>query len=91
MNIKKLNEQLEEIKNNLAEAEPTEKQLSNLTIAWSKMAQQKVQDVEYVKGAYIGLTTELGALRLEHLYNNRPKGQAGYSKNLRSWYFQLDI
>jgi len=68
---------------------PTEDQLRRTQKDWEDIAREPVQ-VEYLKGAIIGLCSELGALRLEHKYKS-PKAHAGYSQNLGSWYFELEL
>lgn len=73
----------------LSESDPTEKQLSNLTSGWSKLAGEKVT-IEWIKGTYYGYCSELGCLKLEHDYNNRPKAEASYSKPKKTWFFRLE-
>lgn len=68
---------------------PTENQLLRTQRDWEKIAGEPVQ-VEYLKGAVIGLCSELGALRLEHKYR-KSDAKAGYSSNLGSWYFEIEL
>ena len=51
-------------------------------------------EVEYIKGAYYAYGSELACLRLFHKYNlsaHNPKVRIGYSKNLETWYFELEV
>lgn len=60
---------------------------------WTKTAQDEVE-LKQLGGAVYGFTTEIGALRLFHKYNmikNNGKTRMGYSKNLGTWYFSLEL
>lgn len=55
---------------------------------------QENMTVEYIKGAYYAYGSELACLRLFHRYNlssHNPKVRAGFSVNLKTWYFALEI
>lgn len=67
----------------------TKNVIKRVRIDWEKIAKTEVS-VRFVKGAFWGFTSELGALRLEHEYNNRAKASASYSVNLKSWMFTLE-
>jgi hypothetical protein len=68
---------------------PTETQLRRVQKDWEDIAGESIQ-IEYIKGSIIGLCSELGVLRLEHKYKVS-KARAGYSQNLGSWYFELEL
>jgi hypothetical protein len=68
---------------------PTKEQLLRTQQDWEEIAGEGV-DVESVKGTIYGYCSELGALRLEHRYK-ATNARAGYSKNLGTWYFSLQL
>jgi len=59
---------------------------------WEETAKETIE-VEQIKGAIYGFGTELAVLRIEHGYrgSNPEKVRAGYSENMKSWYFVLEI
>ena len=73
----------------------TESQLLRLQRDWEDAAKEPVK-IEDMKGLACGLTTELGALRLLAYYTtngryHNPKIRVGFSVNLKSWYFSLEM
>lgn len=69
---------------------PTEKQILSLQDDWRIIAKEDVK-VEFISGTYYGFCSELAALRLEHKYGTSSgKVAAGYSANLKSYYFKLE-
>lgn len=63
-------------------------------IEWSPIAKCAL-NVEIIENTVYGFTSnELGALRLFYHYNrltNTGKARMGYSENLKTWFFALDI
>lgn len=68
----------------------TEAQIARLAADWSKIAGELVR-IEEIKGIVYGFASELGTLRLYHKYQNPKKCRAGYSANLGTFYFSLDL
>lgn len=56
---------------------------------WSMIAAEAVR-VEYVKGTFYGYGSELAVYRIERKYNMRPKCEAFYSENLKTWVVRLE-
>jgi len=59
----------------------------------TKMAGEAVS-VEYIGGAYYAFGSEIATLRLFHSYNkaaHNPKASAGFSENLKKFYFRLEV
>jgi hypothetical protein len=66
----------------------TDNQSARITHDWVQVAGEPVR-VEQIGGAVYGFTSELGALRLYHKF--RGAGRAGYSENLKTWYFSVEL
>ena len=66
----------------------TEHQIMRLTKDLSAIAKEPIT-VEHSKGAYYAFGSELAVLRLFHKYNS-PKCRAGYSENMKTWYFSIE-
>lgn len=71
---------------------PTQNKLDRTRRDWEAAAREPIQ-VEYIKGTIYGFTTELGALRLYHTYrySDLKIKHVGFSDNLNTWYFALDV
>lgn len=69
---------------------PTTSQLERTKQDWMLIANEGVS-VEFVKGTIYGFCSELAALRLAYKYRHSgDKAAAGYSENVKSWYFRLE-
>jgi hypothetical protein len=55
---------------------------------WEKTTKEPIE-VEYIKGAYLAYGSELAMLRLYKYYNG--KQRMGWSPNLKTWYFELEL
>lgn len=57
---------------------------------WAKIAGEAVS-IEVICGTVYGFCSEMGALRLEHVYRKcGDKAKAEYSENRKSWFFRLE-
>lgn len=81
--------QAAQIPHTAAAAVVTAARIDRLAREWSEIAGEPVGVTE-IKGTFYGMCSELGAYRLEHKYNNRPKCEAIYSKPYGSWAFRLE-
>lgn len=68
----------------------TKNQIERLARDWSQYAGEAVT-VEQISGAFYGFCGELGTLRLFKKYRNTKGTDCGYSVNLNSFYFVLEI
>ncbi len=66
----------------------SENNLKKVKDDWVKVTKEPIE-VEYIKGAYYGYGSELAVLRLYKYYNG--KQRMGYSPNLNTWYFELEL
>jgi len=63
---------------------------------WEKVTKEPIE-VHYCKGNYDAYGSELAALRLFHHYNQysdnseTQRARMGYSENLKTWYFTLEL
>lgn len=62
---------------------------------WARFAGGEAIEVEEIRGAFYGFTSELGALRLyqKFVQSGAPTDRirADYSKNLGSWFFRIEV
>lgn len=61
---------------------------------WAAIVKDEPLDVDQVGAAIYGFSSELGALRLFHKYRGAAaldKCRMGFSENVNSWYFVLDV
>lgn len=68
----------------------TEAQAARTATDWTKIAGDRVT-IEEIKDVIYGFTSELGALRLFHKFSCPSKCRAGYSQNMGSWFFSVDL
>lgn len=66
----------------------TSAQIARVTRDYSQIAGEPIQ-IEVFGGTLYAFCSELGALRLFHKMSS--KGRVGFSQNLESWYFSLDL
>lgn len=66
----------------------TEQDINRTKALFSSIAKEPVE-VQEIGATIYGFCSELAALRLFHKYNCS-KCRAGYSENLKTWYFSLD-
>jgi len=57
---------------------------------WAEIAKEEIR-VEQIKGAVYGFASELAVLRLLAKYRNAANARHGFSENLNSWYFSLEV
>lgn len=71
----------------------SQNKINSVTKDFIEIAKEPVT-VEFIGGTIYGFTSELGALRLFHRYNAAAHVAgctAGYSQNLKQWYFSLQF
>lgn len=67
--------------------------LTRVKTDWEFISKETV-NVEQICDTIYGYTSEIAALRLFYKYNqvtNTGKARMGYSENLKTWYFALDL
>jgi len=69
---------------------PTTAQLNRTKTDWTNYSNESIE-LEYIKGTIYGFGSELATLRLLAKYRNCKNARIGYSTNLSTHFFALDI
>lgn len=72
---------------------PTENQIKRVKNDWEKIAKETIE-IEYCNGTFYGYGSELATLRIYKEYTlitKSEKVRQEYSKNLKTYFFALDI
>lgn len=68
----------------------TENQIKRVENDWTGIAGEPVE-VEEIGGSLYGFASEIGTLRLLKAYGLTPRADQGYSVNLETHYFRLEM
>jgi hypothetical protein len=66
---------------------PTSQMMSRLVSDWKALAGEDVS-IEHIEGTLYCFCSELGALRLHYKLT---VGRVGYSQNLKTWFYALEL
>ena len=64
--------------------------LKRVSREWEPIAKEPLV-LDYIKGTIYGFGSEIAILRLAIKHTGNKNARHGYSENLKTWYFSLDV